>query len=69
MPATPAISSSPTTSILRQRRRKFDWADWNANNRATFIVDKTGKVRFVERYGKGELPDPDKILGEVAKIN
>jgi len=44
------------------------WADWNANNRATFIVDKTGKVRFVERYGKGELPDPDKILGEIAKI-
>ena len=44
------------------------WADWNANSRATFIVDKTGKVRFVERYGKGELPDPDKILSEVAKI-
>ena len=45
------------------------WADWNANSRATFIVDKTGKVRFVERYGKGELPDPDRVLAEVAKIN
>lgn len=45
------------------------WADWNANSRATFIVDKTGKVRFVERYGKGELPDPDRILAEVTKIN
>jgi len=29
--------------------------------RATFIVDRQGKVRFVERYGKGELPQPDKI--------
>ena len=45
------------------------WADWNANSRATFIVDKTGKVRFVERYGKGELPDPDRILAEVSRIN
>jgi alkyl hydroperoxide reductase subunit AhpC len=45
------------------------WVDWNANSRATFIVDKAGKVRFIEKYGKGELPDPDKILGEVAKIN
>ena len=45
------------------------WADWNANSRATFIVDKAGKVRFIEKYGKGELPDPDKILGQVAKIN
>src|SRR6266568_3272446 len=27
------------------------WADWNANSRATFVVDKQGKVRFVERYG------------------
>ena len=44
------------------------WADWNANSRATFIVDGAGKVRFVERYGRGELPDPDKILAEVAKI-
>src|SRR2546429_3368135 len=38
------------------------WPDWNANVRATFIVDKQGKVRFTERYGKGELPQPDKIL-------
>jgi peroxiredoxin len=44
------------------------WSDWNANSRATFIVDGAGKVRFVERYGRGELPDPDKILAEVAKI-
>jgi len=44
------------------------WPDWNANVRATFIVDKQGKVAFAERYGKGELPDPDKILAEVKKL-
>ena len=44
------------------------WADWNANSRATFVIDGAGTVRFVERYGRGELPDPDKILGEVKKI-
>jgi peroxiredoxin len=44
------------------------WAEWNANSRATFIVDKTGAVRFIERYGRGELPDPDKILAEVKKL-
>jgi len=36
--------------------------------RATFIVDKQGKIAFVERYGKGELPDPDNILAEVKKL-
>lgn len=44
------------------------WPDWNANSRATFIVDGAGTVRFVERYGKGQLPDPDKILAEVKKL-
>jgi len=44
------------------------WADWNANIRATFIIDKTSTVRYVERYGRGELPDPDKILAEVKKL-
>ena len=44
------------------------WADWNANSRATFIIDGTGTIRYVERYGKGELPDPDKILAEIAKL-
>jgi alkyl hydroperoxide reductase subunit AhpC len=42
--------------------------EMNINSRATFIVDKTGTLRFVEKYGKGELPDPDKILGEVKKV-
>jgi len=44
------------------------WPDLNANYRATYIVDKQGKVRFVERYGRGEVPDPDKILAEVKKL-
>ena len=43
--------------------------DMNINNRATFVVDKTGKVAFVEKYGRGELPDPDKILAEVKKLS
>jgi alkyl hydroperoxide reductase subunit AhpC len=44
------------------------WPDWNANVRATFIVDPQGIVRFVERYARGELPDPDKILAQVKKL-
>jgi peroxiredoxin len=44
------------------------WADWNANSRATFILDKEGRVRFVETYGRGELPEPDKILAELKKL-
>jgi alkyl hydroperoxide reductase subunit AhpC len=44
------------------------WPDWNANTRATFIIDKDGKVRFVETYAKGEVPEPDKILAEVKKL-
>ena len=44
------------------------WPDWNANVRATFILNTQGKIGFVERYGKGELPDPDKILAEVKKL-
>ena len=42
--------------------------DWNANVRATFIIDKQGRIAFVERHGKGELPEPDKILAEVKKL-
>ncbi len=44
------------------------WPELNANYRATYLVDKQGTVRFVERYGKGELPDPDTILAELKKI-
>ena len=44
------------------------WPEWNANTRATFIVDPTGVIRFVEHYGRGQLPDPDRILAEVRKL-
>ena len=44
------------------------WPEWNANLRATFIVDPDGIVRFIERYGRGQLPDPDHILAEVKKL-
>jgi alkyl hydroperoxide reductase subunit AhpC len=44
------------------------WPDWNANTRATFIVDGQGVIRFIERYGRGELPDPDRILAEVKNM-
>ena len=43
-------------------------ADMNINSRATFVIDPSGKVAFAEKYGKGELPDPEKILGEVKKL-
>ena len=56
--------------IHREVVKKYGiyWPDLNANYRATFVIDKQGKVRFVERYGKGEIPDPDKILAEVKKV-
>ena len=65
------ISNYPLLSdVHRTVARDYGvyWADWNANNRATFIIDKNGIVKMVERYGKGELPDPDKVLGEVKKL-
>lgn len=56
--------------IHREVVKKYGvhWPELNANYRATFIVDKAGRIRFIERYGKGELPDPDKILAEVKKL-
>ena len=65
------ISHYPLLSDVQRTAAKsygVYWQDWNANTRATFLVDKTGKVRFIEKYGKGELPDPDKVLAEVKKL-
>jgi peroxiredoxin len=42
--------------------------EMNINSRATFVVDKNGKIAYAEKHGKGELPDPDKMLGEVKKL-
>jgi alkyl hydroperoxide reductase subunit AhpC len=65
------ISHYPLLSDLQRSVSKdygVYWPEWNANVRATFIVDTEGRVRFVERYGKGELPDPDRILAEVKNL-
>ena len=66
------ISRYPLLSDVQRTAAKdygVYWPDWNANSRATFIVDPRGTIRYVEKYGKGELPDPDKILAEVAKVS
>jgi alkyl hydroperoxide reductase subunit AhpC len=65
------ISHYPLLSDLQRsvaRDYGVHWPEWNANNRATFIVDGAGTVRFIERYGRGQLPDPEKILAEVKKL-
>ena len=65
------ISHYPLLSDVQRTAAKsygVYWPDWNANTRATFLVDKTSKVRFIKKYGKGELPDPDKVLAEVKKL-
>ncbi len=57
--------------IHREVVKKYGiwWPDLNANTRVTFIVDKQGKICFIEKYGRGELPDPEKILAEVKKLH
>ena len=65
------ISSYPLLSDIHRTVAKdygVYWPDWNAIIRATFIVDKQGTIRFIVRYGTGELPEPDKILAEVKKL-
>ena len=64
------ISYPLLADIHRETVKKYGiwWPELNANYRATYVVDKQGKVRFVERYGKGEIPDANKILAEVKKL-
>jgi alkyl hydroperoxide reductase subunit AhpC len=65
------ISHYPLLSDLHRTVAKdygVYWPEWNANSRATFIVDAQGIVRFIEKYGRGQLPDPDRILAEVRKL-
>src|SRR3989442_472522 len=68
---TVVISNYPLlTDVHRSVSKEYGVhrPEWNANSRATFIVDQRGTIRFIERYGKGELPQPDKILAEVKKL-
>ena len=66
-----SISHYPLLSDIHRTASKaygVYWPEWNANVRATFIVDAQGTVRFIERYSRGELPEPGKILAEVKKL-
>ena len=47
------------------KRYGLHWPELNASYRASFVIDTQGVVRFVERYGRGELPDPEKILAQL----
>jgi peroxiredoxin len=65
------ISRYPLLSDLHRtvaRDYGVYWPEWNANQRATFIVDGTGTVRFIERYAPGKLPEPEKILAELKQL-
>jgi alkyl hydroperoxide reductase subunit AhpC len=65
------ISHYPLLSDIHRTASKaygVYWPEWNANLRATFVVDRAGIVRFIERYDRGQLPDPDRMLAEVKKI-
>jgi alkyl hydroperoxide reductase subunit AhpC len=65
------ISHYPLLSDLHRavaRDYGVYWPDYNANSRATFVLDTAGKIRFIEQYGRGQLPDPGKILAEVKKL-
>ena len=64
--------SYPLLSDLQRdvvKRYGIHWPELNAPYRATFVIDGHGVIRFVERYGRGELPDPAKILAEVKKLD
>jgi alkyl hydroperoxide reductase subunit AhpC len=50
------------------KRYGVHWSELNACYRAAFVVDRQGVVRFVQRYGRGELPDPENLLREVKKL-
>jgi alkyl hydroperoxide reductase subunit AhpC len=65
------ISHYPLLSDVHREAAKaygVYWPEWNANQRATFIVDPQGTIRFIERYGRGQLPEPERILAEIAKL-
>ena len=50
------------------KRYGIHWPELNACHRATFVIDRQGVIRFAQRYGRGELPDPAKILAKVKTL-
>ena len=65
------IGNYPLLSDIHRTTAKdygIYWPDYNANTRATFIVDTNGIIRFVKHHPKGDLPQPDTILDEVKKL-
>jgi alkyl hydroperoxide reductase subunit AhpC len=65
------ISHYPLLSDIHRTASKaygVYWPEWNANLRATFVVDRASIIRFIERYDRGQLPDPDRMLTEVKKL-
>lgn len=50
------------------KRYGIHWPELNACYRATFVIDGQGVIRFAERYARGVLPDPTKILAEVKRL-
>ena len=40
----------------------------NCPRRATFILDREGRVQFKELYGPGQLPNPDRLLEALRAI-
>jgi peroxiredoxin len=36
--------------------------------RSTFLIDKSGTVRYTNVYAPGTLPDPEELLNEVRKL-
>ena len=66
------ISSYPLLSDIHRTVAKdygVYWPDWNANRRATFIVDKQGTIRFKKVLAPKEpLVENDELLAAVASI-
>src|SRR2546423_6896533 len=64
------ISHYPLLSDVQRTAAKdygVYWADWNANSRAPFLVDKAGEIRLIEEDGKGQVPPPRQKLPQVKK--
>ena len=68
---TVGISNYPLLSDVQRSVSKdygVYWPDWNANVRATFIVDKQGKIAFAKIYDLGEQPDNEDCYEVLGKL-